>query len=69
MNEPKFANVSDNPNFREHKLLPVNSMAESASPYGVLHIAGNALEYVADDITPSTDAVDHFSKILFRPRP
>jgi serine/threonine-protein kinase len=67
VNEAKFANVSDNPNFREHTLLPVNSMAESASPYGVLHMAGNALEYVGDDITPSTDAVDHFSKILNPP--
>ena len=26
-NEAKFANVSDNPNFREHTLMPVNSMA------------------------------------------
>ena len=46
VNEPKFANVSDNPTFAEHKLMPVNSMPESASPYSVLHMAGNALEYV-----------------------
>ena len=44
--------------------MPVNSMPESASPYGLLHMAGNVLEYVAGDITPSTDAVDRFSKIL-----
>ena len=67
VNEAKLANVADNPNFREHKLMPVNSMAESASPYGLLHMAGNALEYVADDITPSTDAVEHFSNILNPP--
>lgn len=67
VNEAKFANVSDNPNLPDHKLIPVNSMTESASPYGALHMAGNALEYVSDDITPSTDAVDHFSKILNPP--
>jgi hypothetical protein len=30
-------------------------------------MAGNALEYVSDDITPSTEAVDRFSKIMNPP--
>jgi serine/threonine-protein kinase len=66
-NEPKFANVADNPTLTEHKVMPVYSMPDSASPYSLLHMAGNVLEYVSDDITPSTDAVAHFSKILQPP--
>lgn len=66
-NDAKLANVSDNPTLKGHELLPANSMTESASPYGALHMAGNVLEYVADDITPSTDAVTHFSTILKPP--
>ena len=42
-------------------------MPEGASPYNALHMAGNVLEYVADNITPSTDAVQHFSQILKPP--
>ena len=64
--DPKRANVSDNPNSLK-KLMEGESMPEGASPYKVLHMAGNALEYVSNDITPSTDAVDHFSKILNPP--
>jgi hypothetical protein len=30
-------------------------------------MAGNALELVADEITPSTEAVDHYSNILVPP--
>jgi eukaryotic-like serine/threonine-protein kinase len=66
-NSAEYANVSDNPDIPERRLLPADSMPQGASPYNVLHMAGNALEYVADDITPSTDAVDHFSKILNPP--
>lgn len=66
-NNPQLANVSDNPDHKTPKLMPVDSMQASASPYDLLHMAGNVLEFVSDDITPSTDAVDHFSKILNPP--
>jgi formylglycine-generating enzyme required for sulfatase activity len=67
LNDSKFANVSDNTVRPDRSLMPVTALAESASPYGVLHMVGNVLEYVADDITPSRDAVDHFSKIMNPP--
>jgi eukaryotic-like serine/threonine-protein kinase len=64
--DPARANVSDNPG-AGGKLMPADSMAEGASPFKVLHMAGNVLELVANDITPSMDAVEHFSKILKPP--
>jgi eukaryotic-like serine/threonine-protein kinase len=66
-NNAEYANVSDNPKITERKLMPADSMPQGASPYNVVHMAGNALEYVSNDITPSTDAVDHFSKIMNPP--
>jgi hypothetical protein len=42
-------------------------MAEGASPFNLLHMAGNALEYVRNEITPSIEAVDRFSKVLQPP--
>lgn len=67
LSDAKFANVADNPDHPEHKLMPAMSMLESASPYGAIHMAGNVLEYVADDITPSSEAVEHFAKIMNPP--
>ncbi len=64
---PEYANVSDNPKITERKPLPVHTMANGASPYNVVHMAGNVLEYVSDDITPSLEAVDHFAKIMNPP--
>ena len=66
-NDPKRANVADNPKLTKHELMEAETMPEGASPYNALHMAGNVLEYVADDITPSTDAVQHFSQILKPP--
>ena len=64
---PEYANVSDNPKITERKPLPVHTMSNGASPYNVIHMAGNVLEYVSDDITPSLEAVDHFAKIMNPP--
>ena len=64
---PEYANVADNPKITERKLMPANSLSQGASPYNVVHMAGNALEYVSDDITPSIDAVDRFAKIMNPP--
>jgi serine/threonine-protein kinase len=66
-NDPKRANVGDNPSLPSHELMEAETMPEGASPYNALHMAGNVLEYVADNITPSTDAVQHFSQILKPP--
>jgi eukaryotic-like serine/threonine-protein kinase len=64
--DTNLANVDENPAFGK-KLAPVTALAEGASPYGAVHMAGNALEYVSDDMTPSTEAVERFSKILNPP--
>jgi hypothetical protein len=42
-------------------------MPEGASPFSVLHMAGNVFEYVRNEITPSTQAVEKFAKILKPP--
>jgi formylglycine-generating enzyme required for sulfatase activity len=67
VSDPKRANVSDNSTLSKHELMEAETMPEGASPYNALHMAGNALEYVGDDITPSPDAVQHFSQILKPP--
>jgi eukaryotic-like serine/threonine-protein kinase len=66
-NDPKRANVADNPTLPAHQLMEGETMPEGASPYNALHMAGNVLEYAADNITPSTDAVQHFSQIMKPP--
>lgn len=65
--DPKLANVNDNTSLTEHKLIPVNSMLASASPYGALQMVGNAAEYVSDTIVPSTDTIARFSNLLQPP--
>jgi serine/threonine-protein kinase len=65
-NDVKLANVAENTSFGK-KLVPVTMLPEGASPYGAVHMAGNALELVADEITPSTEAVNNYSKILVPP--
>ena len=65
--DPRLANVSDNPNMTERKLLPAMSMTESGSPYGLVHMAGNVLEFIGEEITPSTEAIEHYSKIVNPP--
>ncbi len=64
--EPARANVSDNPQ-AQRKLAPVNAYFEGESPFKVLQMAGNVLEYVDDQITPSAMAVQQFATVLKPP--
>ncbi|HYZ87182.1 MAG TPA: bifunctional serine/threonine-protein kinase/formylglycine-generating enzyme family protein [Bryobacteraceae bacterium] len=61
------ANVADNPNISGRVLMPVDTLTSGASPYGALHLAGNAMEFVEEPVTPSAGAIEHFSKILTPP--
>lgn len=61
------ANVSDNPAIAAKMLMPADSMPEGASPYKILHLAGNAFEFVEEAVTPSPAAIEHFGKILNPP--
>jgi formylglycine-generating enzyme required for sulfatase activity len=63
---PARANVADNP-AGGNKLMPADSMPEGASPFDLLHMSGNTLEYVRNEITPSVEAIDHFSTIVKPP--
>jgi serine/threonine-protein kinase len=65
--DARLANVADNPRLSDHKLMPAMSMTESGSPYGLVHIVGNALEYVGDEVTPSSEAIEHYATILKPP--
>jgi eukaryotic-like serine/threonine-protein kinase len=64
--DPKRANVSDNPEAAK-ALMPADSMPEGASPFKLVHMAGNVLEYVRNEITPSMEAVERFAKIVQPP--
>lgn len=55
------ANVKGNPNLKENSLQPVESMPESATPEGVLHLAGNAWEWVEDPRKPTPEIVKAFA--------
>jgi eukaryotic-like serine/threonine-protein kinase len=66
--DPKLANFSDNPAMKEPKLMPVDSMPEGASPYGVLHMAGNVREFVQEFGRPSLEQVKTFA-VLLSPAP
>ncbi len=65
--DPSLANVADNPTLSQRGLMPVNSFAQGASPYGVLQMAGNAWEFVDELITPSPGALQTFAKLLEPP--
>lgn len=65
--DPSKANVLDNAAIQDRKPLPADSMPDGASPYGVLHMAGNVLEYVRTEVTPSAAVVEHFAGILNPP--
>ena len=55
------ANVADNTTLHAHTLQPVDSLPRSASPFGALNMAGNALEFVDEPATPSAEAVRSFA--------
>ena len=65
--DPSRANVRDNPGLNEEGLLPAASFAIGASPYGVLQMAGNAWEFVAERVTPSDQALQIFAELLDPP--
>ena len=62
--DPTRGNFLDNPKLARHAKMPVNSMPEGASPYGVLHMAGNVRELVLEFGRPSLDEVRAFGKLL-----
>jgi eukaryotic-like serine/threonine-protein kinase len=57
------ANVKGNPNVKPDSLQPVESMPEGATPEGVLHLAGNAWEWVEDPRKPTPEIVRAFAPI------
>lgn len=57
------ANVADNPQAPK-TLVAADGLAESASPYGVLNLAGNVWEWVDDTRTPSVQAIQSFATLL-----
>jgi serine/threonine-protein kinase len=61
------ANSSDNPEMKKRHLIAADSLHDGASPHGVLHLAGNAAEWVADVHSPSTFAVRDFAALIKPP--
>ena len=59
---PDRANV-DNPKTTQHALSPVNAFPESASPYKILNMIGNAMEFVDEPVTPSDAAIKNFANL------
>jgi len=60
--DPSRANVEDNPS-SAHRLMPARSFA----PYPEFQMIGNAWEMVEGKVTPSTEAVNLFTKLLTPP--
>jgi formylglycine-generating enzyme required for sulfatase activity len=65
--DPTLANVSDNPERKVQHLVSADSMRDGASKLGVLHLTGNAAEWVADRRNPSLMALEGFAKLLQPP--
>ena len=61
--DPKRANVSDNPTLTHHSLMPVKSFP--ATPE--YHMAGNAWEMLESQATPGNAAVALFANLLAPP--
>lgn len=64
--DPSRANVSDNPNSAK-ALVSADSMPESASAAGAVHMTGNVWEWVDEARAPSAGAVGSFAKLLSPP--
>jgi serine/threonine-protein kinase len=64
--EPQRANVQDKPG-GSSGLVPANSLASGASPYGVLQMAGNVWELIDTPVTPSAAAIANFATLLKPP--
>jgi serine/threonine-protein kinase len=65
--DPSLANVSDNAALSTRSLMPVRSFDGSASPFGILQMAGNAWEFVDELIAPSDGALKAFGKMMSPP--
>jgi formylglycine-generating enzyme required for sulfatase activity len=66
--DPTRANVADNP-AGPHALMPVESLMGGISPIHALNMAGNAMELVSDNVTPSPQAVQIAAKLGLTPPP
>ena len=62
------ANVSDNPS-APHRLMPADSMQDVKSPYNLLHMAGNAAEFVRTTVAPTPEDVERMTRLLPPPAP
>jgi eukaryotic-like serine/threonine-protein kinase len=56
------ANVGDNPNARQHTIMPVSSFPEGASPFGMLNLCGNVWEWVDKRNPPSAEYFKRMQK-------
>ncbi|MBL8210281.1 MAG: protein kinase [Bryobacterales bacterium] len=67
-NEPDASkgNFKGNPN-SAGKAMPVDSMPESATPEGLLHVAGNVWEWTRDPQTPSAEVLRAFQALKVGP--
>lgn len=65
--DPTKAVVSDNHQLKPTTPQPVNSHPQSASAFGVLHLAGNVWEFIKEPKTPSQTALAHYAKVIDPP--
>jgi serine/threonine-protein kinase len=61
------ANVRDDLQRREPRLMPAASMPQGASPYQALNMAGNVWEFVNDPAEPTPAAIQAFAHLLDPP--
>lgn len=54
------ANVANHPTLKGRGLVAGTRLPEGASPYGALHMTGNAWELVDEPVTPSIRAIESF---------
>ncbi|MDZ7636839.1 MAG: hypothetical protein U5J83_01060 [Bryobacterales bacterium] len=59
--------MADNPDDKPTGPARVDSYREGSSANGVLHLAGNVWGIAEDPRTPSTEALEHFQKVLNPP--
>ena len=65
--DPAKAVVADNAAMARRGPAPAGSLPEGASPYGVLHLAGNVREFVQEFVTPSPEQVARYASLLAPP--